>query len=421
MLTATLLGLSSITPLSFLLDSSSNAQSRLLSERITAKSIIYSTTGTLETSYLIDVKRDQSARIQLPPATNKPYPEHYFFDVKSSPALAFAYQPNSGQYTRSEGRQIPLPEFIAAANPQFDEFLTAFLTKDGIKSVISRLDLASNNWRISRTSTAISLKYTAKEATTEVKLNPKSKRIVEFNSGNAAGAISWKFTYGTYSPYSLPPKVKDAYEVSQFDDLIGKAQTANSVTDSSLKKLFAAYEPNQSIAYTTTTKSETVRVYFSPKLVAQSDNLTTWTYDGKTVQILDKATNRYYEGPATRDTLLDAVAQIGSRVEVNLRSLIIGRNPMRLLLNDYSTAKTTSKITSPERAEVISAESLFADLKLTVSQRDGFLLKIESTPIGMRGDRLPTTTTTFKRESGQFIKLTRPNSAQVRSITELSN
>jgi hypothetical protein len=144
-----------------------------------------------------------------------------------------------------------------------------------------------------------------------------------------------------------------------------------------------------------------------------------FSYDGSTLSFINKKTRQSYSGPAGRIEVLDVVAATGSRIEPNLRNLIMGINPFRQMINRDAQVKTIGPAKSSEPAEIIEAKTPYAILILTAAKSDGFILKIESTPISPDGDIFPTTTSTFRRIKGSAPQIKIPPTARPAKLDDL--
>lgn len=408
MITATLLLIPSLSNATFILNGITNSQTKIQRERITATSTATNSTGQAITKYIIDVDRNKLAQIEMPPAQSRLFPEIYYYNPSGSNPVAYAYQPESKQYTRSAGKNADLDKFVADATPQVDPILHSFLTEKGFRPLIDKLNQDPKAWRISRKPGQITLEYEWNELVSQFKIDSRTYRVKSFVAGNPTGSIQWDFVYGTYKKPTPPPEIAQTYQVVQFDGMVGHAATPDKQSGNTLQTLYARYEPSQTIAYQSTSDKEKVSVYYSPKRIAQSDSIADWEYESGTLLIFDKASKRYFEGPASSREVIMAVAKTGSRVEVNLRSLLIGRNPFRLMLNDFADVKNAGRASETEPAELITADSPLASMKLSVAKSDGFVLRIIATPKGQNGATLPPSIITFKRQTGQSIKINRP-------------
>jgi hypothetical protein len=413
------LAIPTLNPVAFNLDGMVEAQMRIKKERINATVETFTGGGILKTSQILDVDRGGEARLQFQPDALKPFVEVYYYKVGSGSSLACAYRPESGQYTQSGGQETNLPALVKSATPVVDDFIVGLLIPEGMAALRDRLDPTMKGWQYSVKSGLITLSLKKNNTSSVVVLNQSTLRPVKLNFANPGSAILWNFSYAPYKTIKPPSKERNAYLVAQFDALLASASTNSGAAKSGLEALYSCYDQPNSLGYTVTNDNETTKVFFSKAYVYQSDTLADWKFDGSTLTLYNKATNKLYQGKATQEEVIAAVASTGSRIETGLRSLIIGRNPYRLMLNSFSKVSSKGKTTASEPAEILFASSPFADMKITVAQKDGFVLKIESTPKTQSGEKLPTSISSFKRSAGENTKVSSPASATQGNLSEL--
>lgn len=420
MLISALIALPSLNPIAFNLDGMVEAQARIQRERITATADTYSQAGHIVTTQILDIDRGREARIQFQPDTLKPYVEVFYYKIDKSGSIANAYRPESGQYTQTKSQEQNLAVFVKAATPTVDDFLVSLLIKDGLDAFVDRLNPNMPGWQIIAKNDTVILILKKNGTNSKVVLNQSNLRPIRMDFSNPGNALSWKFSYAPLKSIAPPSSVSGAFLVSQFDAMLGKATTASQSAKSGLDKLFSRYDSPKSLGYTVTTDGESTDIFYCHEYAYQSDALVEWKYDGSLLTLYNKSTKRLHQGPATREQLIAAVAATGSRIETGLRNLIVGRNPYRLIMNNFTSVASKGQTTQGEPAEILFADSPFADMKFTVAKKDGFVLKVESTPKTNSGEKLPTSVSTYKRSTGAKASVFAPASATKGTISELS-
>ena len=410
-----------LKPVPFVIEGMVEAQARASKERIEATSRVVASDGAMDFSYVIDVIRNREAQI-LVKETPLKREEIYYYKNNDGSAVAYAYHPHSGQYTQSEGGEQAFGAFIKAATPDLDDFLIGLIVPTGLAETSKRIDIYNPAWKMETKNGLITMTYQIAKASSKIVVNQKDLRLRKAAFENGAGGIIWDVKYSPIKTITPPSKVAGAYQVAQFDELLGNPAGTSAAAKSTLQKVMGRYEQPDSIAYIATTDNETTTVSYSKSYAYQSDNFATWSYDGKTLSLLNKTNKKFYSGPASRQDVIKAVAATGSRVEINLRSFMIGRNPYRLLLNDFSSIDAGKSTTqSGESADILKAKLVFADITMTVAKKDGFVLKVESTPIASDGSKLPKSISIYKRIEGGNLRVSPPSGAAKNSLSELLN
>ncbi|MFM9873974.1 MAG: hypothetical protein ACKVQS_10980 [Fimbriimonadaceae bacterium] len=419
MVIATLLAIPGFNPVAFHFDGMVEAQAHVKQERIKATVQTFAQQGTINSTQIIDVIRGKEAKIQSEPNNIQNFLEIKYYKVTPSGSMTSTYRPVSGQFTQSHGDETSLAQVVKNANSTIDDFVVSLLIPQGMSVMRDQLKSNTKGWTYSPKSGRVILALKTKDALTEITLDQKSLRPSKMKFVNQGAALIWTFQYEPMKPIKWPKSEPRAFLVSQFDPMLGKANTKTASAKTGLEHLFERYDAPESIGYTVTVGKETTEVYYSQSSAYQSDSFAEWEYDGYTLTLLNKANGKVYAGKASREDVIAAVASTGSRIETGLRSLIIGRNPYRLMLNSFSDVSHKGAAKASEPAELLFADSPFADLQLTIAKKDGFVLKIESTPKTQRGQKLPTSISVYKRLTGAKTKVSAPASAQKGNLSEL--
>lgn len=405
-------------PVPYLFDGLGAKQEHTVSERIHATSEVYTPNGFLTTNYVIEVERPNRWKLTIKPNKVVVHEEVYYYDLGQKSGVCVIYRPKSGQYVQSTAEASNLTEFIGKVTPNIDEFLIALATQHGFDILREKLDISNSKWSFSNKGDKTTLKYKQDDGTTEVTFPAKSQRPSNFTFVNMTGVIKWNLKYEAGSKFINPAAAKGSYEVVQFDEMLGKAKATSSAAEQTLNLLLGHYDAPKSLGYTVTSATEKFTVQFTPKMAYQSDDKAAWTYDGRELKLYNKRLKTLFVGAATSAELLDYVAQTGSRVEHNLRSLLIGRNPYRIMLNDYTTVSQSKGSSLPESAQWISAKTSMFSVNMAVA-KDGFVLKLESEPITIHGEKLPKTVTTFVRKTGAIPNSIAPAGTRSKSLSEM--
>ncbi len=407
------------SPVDYFFQEFINNQIRVKSERIVASSQVYAETGNSVGKYVIDIERPRRMQIFVEPVSLGMVPERYYYSVAESTPSALIYRPMSGQYVKSTIPGVKLPDLVKQATPNIDELLSGLASGDGWKPFLTKLHKdGGTNWKWKKIGKETQLSLKTSTAQFDIRFSGAEIRPTSMQFGNVNGLIKWTFDYQPAKGFKNPAAEKNAYEVAQFDAMLGTAKAASQTAQGTLDRMLARYDGAQPVAYVSKTGSDQVRVVYSRSGIYQSDKYAEWIYDGRRLRLYDKTTKRLYDGAATSAEMVEAVAKSGSRVEVNLRSLMQGRNPFRLLLNDSDQVQSAKGQSLAERADWIQSKNPAYDLKIAVARTDGFVLCIESSP-KMDGKVVSTTVTQFERVKGSIPNRIGPSGLKGRPVTEL--
>lgn len=406
-------------PVSYYFDEFVRNQVRVRTERIVASSQVYAETGNSLGKYIIDIERPNRMQIVVEPVSLGMIPERYYYSSKESVPTALIYRPMNGQYVKSTVPGTDLPNLIKQATPGIDELLSGLATGNGWQAFFEKLGgEGARDWKAVRSGNQTKLVLKNQAAQFEITFANSLIRPTSMQFGNQKGLIKWTFSYLPAKAFASPANEKNAYEVTQFDAMIGTAAASSSTAKQTLDRLLNRYESNKPVAYTAITGSEKVEVIYTRAKIYQSDRFAEWTYDGKRLTLYDKGAKKLYDGAATSSQMVEAISKTGSRVEVNLRSLMLSRNPFRLLLNDGDRVESTNGSGLAEKADWIMSRNPAYDIKIAVAKSDGFVLRIESKP-KMDGKVVDSTITTFARKNGPIPSRIGPSSLKARPVSDL--
>jgi len=406
-------------PVPFLFDGMDENQANTKVERILATSEVFTTNGSLKTDYILDVERPNRWKLTVKQNPAFAFEEVYYYDLGKEDGVCVIYRPKTKQFIQSTAPASNLTQFINTVTPKIDEFLIILATQNGFDTLREKLDISNKKWTAITKNGQTSLKYKQDDGTTEIEFPKSSLRPADFTFVNMSGVIKWHLKYEHGANMQNPAGLEGSYEVVQFDDMLGKGKATSPAAEKTLNTLFAHYDKPKALGYIATSGQEKVTVQYTPQMVYQSDEFATWQYDGRELKLYNKKLKTSYVGTATGAELIDYVARTGSRIEVLLRSLILGRNPYRLLLNDYTTVSTSSGTGASESANWIVGKTSMFELKFAVAKRDGFVLKVESQPKTVHGDTLPKTVTTYARKTGAIPKEIAPTGTKQVPISQM--
>lgn len=406
-------------PVPFLFDGMDENQAHIKAERILATSEVFTPNGALKTEYILDVLRPNQWKLTVKANPAFTFEEVYYYDLGKEEGVCVIYRPKTGQYIQSTAQASNLTELVNKTTPKIDEFLIILATQNGFDTLRERLDISNTKWTATTKNGRTSLKYKQDDGTTEIEFPKSSLRPANFTFVNLSGVIKWHIKYENGIKLQSPASIKGSYEVVQFDDMLGRGKTTSPEAENALNSLFANYDKPKYLGYVSNSTAGKVSVIYTPNLVYQSDDLATWTYNGRDLKLYDKKMKTTYSGTATGVELIDYVARTGSRIEANLRSLILGRNPYRLLLNDYTTISTSSGTGASESADWIRAKTSVFELNIAVAKKDGFVLKVESQPKTVRGESLPKTVTTYSRKTGAIPNEIAPKGTKQAPVSKM--
>lgn len=407
------------SPIDYFFDAFVHNQALVKSERIVASSQVYAETGNSFGKYIIDIDRPHRMQIFIEPVSLGMVPERYYYSAADSTPSALIYRPMTGQFVKSTVPGASLPQLVKQATPNIDELLSGLASGDGWRPFLQKLrSEGGSSWRWKKVGKETKLYLKTNAAQFDIRFTGSVIRPTLMQFGNANGLIKWTFQYLPPKKFSSPARESNAYEVAQFDAMLGTAKAASNTAKLTLDRLLARYDGAKSVAYISKTGSDVTKVVYSRTGIYQSDRFADWTYDGRRLTLYNKTTKQLFDGKATASEMIEAVAKSGTRVEVNLRSLMQGRNPFRLLLSDTQTVQTAKGRSVGEQADWLQSKTPDFDLKLAVAKSDGFVLCIESSP-KMDGKVVATTVTRFERFKGSIPNQIGPPSTKSRPVSEL--
>lgn len=382
----------------FFLEAIVQAQSAVRKEHITATALTFADGRAAQAVYNLDIDRLASVHMTVQNIPETARPQIFFYRFGQRNASAVVVDTGLQQYTRSlvpEARSFgPL---AAKATPQLDEFVMLLGEPQGLQAFLTKIP-PPDQWTWSREKNQIVLSHRSQELTAAIAFPPRNPRPTRIAFQNKSGTIEWKFRYAPFKNLPDPSKKSGVFEVASFDPNLAAPKPQSQSARALLDRALARNEPAVQIAYQTKEAGQQVTVRYSPTRVYQKDSVAEWTYDGRQLRIFVPRTNTLYVGEATHAQLIDAVANAGTRVETNLRSLIAGKNPFRAILAGATTVNDNqrAKLFKPkgETPRYLTARVPAAEITLVVSPRDGFVLGVESAIYDQYGR--PTGITTLK-------------------------
>lgn len=399
MLFSLALNLAQGDPIAFYMQAAAIAQSKVATEHMVAKAVTMVPDGKVAVTYDMDINRAGSCSMTVTDPRNPLPPTRLHFLFGKLGASLTVYREDLKQFELKEAKKGDFTAVSQETNPELDAFVRMLVEQYGLNAWFDNLP-DKNKFTAKFEGDKLRLELKTPNQGVVLFVRKGDSRLTRMMLANAAGAIDWTFQLSPYKSIPHPAKLNGAYQVAKFDDMLGEAKAKTPAAAKLLKKVYAYYEPGRKLAYRVTEGGASTDVFYSPDAMAQSDAVASWVFESGSARILVKKENTVYQGKAGRGRLVEAVSKAGSRFETLLRSLVIGRNPMRLLLNDEClVSEKGSGTAGSDSCTILGVTSAVADYTVTVSKADGFVYRIASRPKDARGNVLLETTQEFTRLS----------------------
>ena len=397
MLISLALTLAKQDPVSYYLLASGLAHYRVPREHMVAKAVTMVPEGKVAVTYDLDIDRSGSCSMSVTDPRNPLPPTRLHFLFADKGASMAVYRQDLKQFELTEAKRGDFTAVSQETNPEMDVFVRMLVEREGLTAWYENLP-AKNKMTTAWEGGKLRIELKSPNQGVVLFLRKGDGRLTRMMLANAAGAIDWTFSFSPYKGTKHPSKEAGAYQVAKFDEMIGEAKAKTPAVAALLKKSYAFYEPGKIFAYRLTESGSVTDVFYSPATFYQKDSTAEWLYDKGKTSLLVAKEGTVYTGSAGRGRLVEAVSKSGTRLETMLRSLIVGRNPMRLLLNDGCTvSEKGAGAVGSDPCKILLCTSQVADFTLTVSQRDGFVYRIASRPKDARGNVLVETVSEFAR------------------------
>lgn len=373
------------------------SQDKVVKESVFATAHMATSVGQLVIDYDMDVNRDGTCSIQVKDPRVIGPQVRSFYRFGPSVGTCSNYRADLKQIVTYEGKPGSMAEVAKAVDPQFDMFVAMLVEREGLAAWFAELPV-KGTWNWYDKGADIKLQLKQNDMLVEFVLRKADSRLTRMTAGRPDGAINWSLKYAKFRNLPDPVAIKGTYRVANFDteQLTAKADKAAA---KHLQRAYKYYDPGRSFAFTRIEGDTRTKVSYTPQAVRQEGDGVSWSLTQG--ELVVSAKSGTYSGPASPGRTVDAVAGAGSRVEPFLRSLVIGRNPVRFMLNDaYQVTVGGSGAVGSDTCTILKATSQYADLMVTCSDKDGFIYMIVARTKDQSGRVLADETSEFERLPG---------------------
>lgn len=309
---------------------------------------------------------------------------------------------------------------------QVDELVLSVFDEGGIENYLKPLRL-QKPWKYSAEGNNILLTYSKPGAVFKVGIDGRTGFMNKMVIGTGATATVWKIAVQPQAPKNLAfVAPANSYPVSDFDPKIHEPKYANAQAEAITKKMFKAYDRPAALAYEVNEGGKKTMVWFKPGAIRQRDPAIDFTMKGGHATLLDLSKKVSFAGRAQTVEMIEAVGETGSRIEPNLRALMRGANPYRLLLGENCRVAVKGKMDlDGKQCTILEADNEVALLSLIVRNSDGLVLSVSSELKTKEGQRTAGSTRIIRYlpvgsiKSGEAFALKTPPGFGSRPIKEI--
>ncbi len=309
---------------------------------------------------------------------------------------------------------------------QVDELVLSVFDEGGIENYLKPLRL-QKPWKYSAEGNNILLSYSKPGAVFQVGIDGRTGFMNKMVIGTGSTATVWKIAVQPQAPKNLAfVAPANSYPVSDFDPKIQEPKYANAAAEAITKKMFKAYDRPAALAYEVNEGGKKTMVWFKPGAIRQRDPSIDFTMKGGHATLLDLSKKVSFAGRAQTVEMIEAVGETGSRIEPNLRALMRGANPYRLLLGENCKVAVKGKMDlDGKQCTILEADNEVALLSLIVRNSDGLVLSVSSELKTKEGQRTAGSTRIIRYlpvgsiKSGEAFALKTPPGFGSRPIKEI--
>lgn len=347
-------------------------------------------------------------------------------DIVAQDDKLIVWDRNLNQF-QSTDRPSDVSVRVAAQTQEanFDNAVFDLFESDGITNQLGQMR-TGRNWNWKRSGNGFTL-TSSTGGTFQVDIQAKTMRVTGLLAKTQGGYTKTTYQYGSAPKESDYQVAKNAYEVKHLDPLMLPPRYASAQAQRVTEKMFRAYDNLDWIALDIEDKDRSTRILASKKQVRQIDAEADWTYDGKTLMVLDKSKKRWCKTEARPTQVVQAVAAASTRFEPFSRLLLQGQNPLRVMLGRQSTVSLVGSATIDGSAcDILEADTKVATISLVVRKSDGRVQSMSTITKTADGDGLAGATRTFKYlprsavTAQNAFKVSAPNGWRQLSLEELA-
>ncbi len=358
-----------LTPASaFVFDRIERAHTSMSTASFTATSNLSGVGAPTSTKLEVKYRWPNEFRIRhINPKTNV-----VLLDRVIEPTRVIEYDPALMQYT-SKARQSgqTTGAILAQLDEGLDDLILAFSTEKGFGVWIGPL-VQNQPWTVSKSGSNASLSFAKDKRRISLLADSSTGRLTKVDITTGPQRLVWNLRYADRVAglaFAPPP---GAVEVPIFDRESKPPQFKDATARRVANKLFAAYADLSSLGYNVLRGEEKTVVQLRGRFARQDDPVASWTYDGKTLIVHVKQTNKWYRGDMGFPDVVDAVGGLGTRVDPTLRLLMTGFNPYRRRLGDGAMVKAVGSMEiRGVPVTILESENENAIITLFVRDSDG--------------------------------------------------
>lgn len=332
------------------------------------------------------------------------------------------YDPSLLQYTSTPRKSGQTPgSILAELDKGLDDLILAFTTEKGFSVWLAPI-LQNKPWTVGRRGSNAVLTFARKERRIVVQADSTTGRLTKIDITTGPQTLSWTLTYARDAQrlaFAPPP---GSIEVPIFDRESKPPKYADAKSKAVANRLFAAYSDLSSLGYYVYRDKDRTTVKLRGKFARQDDAIAEWTYDGRTLIVHVKKTDKWYRGELGFPDVVDSVGGLGTRVDPTLRLLMTGFNPYRRRLGDGAMLKVVGSMKiSGQPVTMLEASSDNALITLFIRDSDGLVVSsstraketstIDDSTVDLRYEYFAVANDLAQRE-----KLTIPQGASVTKL-----
>ncbi len=294
------------------------------------------------------------------------------------------YDLKSRQYSVRQLKQpLPLRDVMTLAQPSLDDFFYTLIDPDTQKKFFESLKKVGP-WEIRR-GAATELIYRKKTDAIVVSIDPATNEWVGLRLVGSGNESIWTMKWSApASDLAFHPPT-NSFQVAKIDPLL----TDPIILDASLRpmigKMIALFEHPSSLAFQIQGNGEKLSIWVKNGSLRQKDEKADWVAGGKTLALYQPKTNAIYIGKASNNDVIEAVANVGTRVDPLARGFLKGTNPLRELLSGMTLKKSGKATIHGASCTLIAARLGTAGLDLIIRDSDSFPVSVATTYVEAKG------------------------------------
>jgi hypothetical protein len=289
------------------------------------------------------------------------------------PSRTVEYDPALMQYIASERPSgESLGATLANLDKDLDDLLLAFTAPEGMDVWLTDL-VKLYPWKLSLRDARRSLAFKKDDHRISIEFDSKGSLVRKVDITTGGQRLVWTIDYAPSVGVVAFRPPAGATSVPVFDREMRPPRYADAEARTVAERMFRAYDSLRAIGFDVQRDSGKTRVQVAGKIVRQDDAVATWAYDGKRLTYLDKKSGRWYTGDLRFTEVVNAVGDLGTRVDPTARLLLSGFNPYRKRLGDGSVVKVVGTVrVGKEDVTILECESDNALVTLFV-RKDGLV------------------------------------------------